>query len=267
MIGREAHAAGDRRRAAVAVAVEHLDRHDRRAVGEAGQRDPVVRALGDRRRHVRAVAVDVLGVRIVVDEVPARDEARVVQVGRVATARSVRIRGTGVEDRDHDAAAARAPSGDQIRPRGRRVDAERAGEVPLHLGPAAGRRSATGIVGDEVGDMGAHVRDGVLDVGPLAQPVQRLADVLHPEHARVVERRRHGARMEARRPRPVAHDDARTVGGGRGGQQAGKCREDECEAHEAWADPAWTAQATIHGGSPRIVRWRLRCPCYNGQPP
>ena len=82
-----AHALGHRRHVTGGVGAEHLDRHDPRAPGEARDADAVVAARGDDARDVRAVAVVVRRVAVVVDEVCAVDvvdEAVAVVVDAVA---------------------------------------------------------------------------------------------------------------------------------------------------------------------------------------
>ena len=86
VVGGPADAAGDPRGVALAGAVEHLDRHQLDAVGQPGEADRVAGALGDRAGDVGAVAVVVVRVRVVVDEVPAADEALLREVGRAAEA-------------------------------------------------------------------------------------------------------------------------------------------------------------------------------------
>jgi hypothetical protein len=70
----EDDAGRDRRGVAVATPVEYADGHDSRAVGEPCETDPVVRLLGDCPGDLRAVAVVVVGIRAVIDEVVAADE-------------------------------------------------------------------------------------------------------------------------------------------------------------------------------------------------
>ena len=88
VVDREVDALGDRRRAAVALRVEHADRHQPHAVGQAGDADAVVGRLGDRARDLRAVAVAVLGVGAVRDEVVAPRRTR--WRGSRASARTAR---------------------------------------------------------------------------------------------------------------------------------------------------------------------------------
>ena len=134
--------AGDRRAVALAAAVEHPHRHDLRAEREPGHADAVVDALGDRRRDVRPVAVVVVRVAVVGDEVVAAREAVAAQVGRAGEAPAVGVRDAGVEHRDRRRRVAAGPAGlADVVPRGGGVDAERPGEVPLDLLPAAGRRA------------------------------------------------------------------------------------------------------------------------------
>ena len=147
--GGVADARADRDAVAGARAVEHAHGHDPRPVGEAGDAEAVAGRLGDRARDVRAVAVEVVGVGVVVDEVVALDEA-VEQVGRAAVAAARRVGDAGVEHRDLDAEAAGAPDRVEAVPRVGRVDAEVLAEVPLHALPAAeGLAGLARVVGDE----------------------------------------------------------------------------------------------------------------------
>ena len=120
----EADAVGDRRGVALAAGVEHADGHDRRAVGQAGQPDAVVRRLGDRAGDVRAVAVLVVaGSASWLDEVVALDEARLAEVGRLAEAAAVGVGDAAVEHGDGDAAAAGRAGVDRVLPGDGGVDA------------------------------------------------------------------------------------------------------------------------------------------------
>ena len=70
----EAHAFGDRRGFAFALAVEHAHGHQAHAVGQAGEAVAIVGGLGDRPGDERAVAVVVVGKVVVGDEVIAAYE-------------------------------------------------------------------------------------------------------------------------------------------------------------------------------------------------
>ena len=72
--------ARDRVRAALAVLVQHPDRHDLGVVGEPGHADAVVHVLGDRAGDVRAVAEEVEGAPVVVDEVAPGHERGAAEV-------------------------------------------------------------------------------------------------------------------------------------------------------------------------------------------
>ncbi len=60
---------------------EHLERHDLDVARDAGDADAVVRDLRDRAGDVRAVAVIVVRVRVVVDEVVRLDERDALEIG------------------------------------------------------------------------------------------------------------------------------------------------------------------------------------------
>ena len=173
-----ADARADRDAVAGAGTVEHAHGHDPRPVGEAGDAEAVARRLGDRARHVRAMAVEIVGVGVAVDEVAALEEA-VEQVGRAAIAAPRRIRDAGVEHGDLDPEAARPADRVQVVPGVRRVDPEVLAEVPLHGLPGAGGAAGLARV---VGGEAAHVRDQVRaraeDAGPALELGDRLRDAL-----------------------------------------------------------------------------------------
>src|SRR5512136_834093 len=101
MVGGVLDAGGDGQVVAVALAVQHLDRQQRGVPTHAGDADSVVRFGRRQRRHQGAVAVVVLGIGVVVDEIVAGHDL-VLQI--------LMTRGNaGVDDGDHDAAAAGAP--------------------------------------------------------------------------------------------------------------------------------------------------------------
>ena len=154
LAGGVADARADRDAVAGARAVEHAHGHDPRPVGEAGDAEAVAGRLGDRARDVRAVAVEVVGVGVVVDEVVALDEA-VEQVGRALVAVAGRVGDAGVEHRDLDAEPAGAADRVEAVPRVGRVDPEVLAEVPLHALPAAERAAGlAGVVRDEARSCG-----------------------------------------------------------------------------------------------------------------
>jgi hypothetical protein len=165
----------DARGVALAVAVEHTDRDDRRAVGEAGEPARVVRRLGDGAGDVRPVAVLVVGVRVAVDEVVAGDEARLLEVRRAAEGPPVRVGHAAVENRDGDAAPARAPGVDQVLPGLRRVDAVARPEVPLDRLPAG---ADAGVVRHERRGARHGVRRRVRDAIPALEAPDRPGDVV-----------------------------------------------------------------------------------------
>jgi hypothetical protein len=165
VIDRVADALGDRLLVAIAVVIEHLHRHDRRAVREPGLADRVVRRLGDRARDVRAVAVGIVGIGVLAvarvavrpavrAEVTALGEAVAAEIGRAPERAAILVRDAGVENGDLDALAAGPALGDQVVPRARRVHGE---EVPLVVHPAAGLPAAARIVGlERPGDRESH---------------------------------------------------------------------------------------------------------------
>jgi hypothetical protein len=81
VVGGEADRLRDVGNRAESAGREHLERHDLRAEGYAGDPDAVVRRLGDGTGDVGAVAVVVERILVAVDEVVAGDELGVPQVG------------------------------------------------------------------------------------------------------------------------------------------------------------------------------------------
>ena len=172
---RVAHAMGDRCRVAVAVAVEDPNRHDRGAVRQPRQTDPVVGALGEDPGHERAVTFTVEREAVARDEVVGIDEPRAVEIGRAAKAVPVSVGDAGVEDRHGDAAASSTMVGAQVGPRPGRVHPGSRQEVPLESLPPAAMVRAAGIVGyptQPVG-VGDEVRHRVRDSRPVAQTSDR----------------------------------------------------------------------------------------------
>ena len=157
----EVDAFGDRGRFAFALAVEDANGHDPCPIGEAGQAVVVVGLLRDRGRDERAVAVAVVRIGVVRDEVVAVHELVPAEVGREAEGRTVRIRDPGVEHGNGHALAPRVAIGNQVAPRFGCPHPELAGEVPLVLLPSVRPRAADAfVVGDEcpgrVGDVVGH---------------------------------------------------------------------------------------------------------------
>ena len=170
---REAHSFGDRRGLAFALSVQHAYGHDARSVRQPGESEAVVGLLRDGPRDKRSVTVAVLGEVSARDEVIAADELVAREVRRAPKSAVVCVGDAGVEHRDHHPAPARSAVGGNIRPGLGRVDAERAGEVPLQRSPVP--RGATGprVVGERhVGDARAHIGDGPGDIAPTAQAAQ-----------------------------------------------------------------------------------------------
>ena len=178
VVGRPADALGDRHRVALAVAVEHADRHQLGPVGQPGHADRVARALGDRPRDVGAVAVLVVGVGVVVHEVVAVDEPDRREVGRAAEAGVAGVGDAGVQHGDDHALAAGAPDVDQVLPGVRRVHAQPGQEVPLQRLPAARHAAGAGIGRDEARRARDVARRGAQDVRPAAQSLSRGRDAL-----------------------------------------------------------------------------------------
>ena len=98
----------------------------------------------------RAVAVAVVRVGVVRDEVIAFDELVAAEVRRAAEAPAVGVGDAGVEHRDDHAAPAGGAVGGDVRPRFGRVHAEFADEVPLQLLPVARRPADAGSLGMNV---------------------------------------------------------------------------------------------------------------------
>ena len=218
LAGGVADARADRDAVAGARAVEHAHGHDPRPVGEPGDAEAVAGRLRDRARDVRAVAVEVVGVGVVVDEVVALDEA-VEQVGRALVPVAGRVGDAGVEHGDLDAEAAGAADRVEAVPRVGRVDPEVLAEVPLHALPAAERAAGlAGVVRDEAAHVGDQVRRGAQHAGPALELGDRLRDALavadleHPrargEDVRLARCRSSAARRRgpAARRRRVADD-------------------------------------------------------------
>ena len=163
VVYRPADAVGDVRRVAGASGVQHLDGHQRRLEGDASDALGVVGGLGDGSRHVRAVAVVVVGVLGVMDEVVARCEAHTLEV-RHPDEGAFRLVGHAcVEDGDDDALAVRYLPGlrhaDEL-------------QVPLLGVQRVVRRPALRLVGEQ--------RLCKLDVRTLPNGLQQALHVLHP---------------------------------------------------------------------------------------
>ena len=225
VVDRVADAFGDRRRVAVAVGVQHANGHDPRAVGEAGQPEPIVGRLGDHPGHERAVPLAVERVGVVRDEVVGVDEAGLREVGRFREALPVPVRDARVEHGDRHAAAARAVDREHVRPRGGGVDPHPGQEVPLELLPALGATGVAAVIRDPpAGLVGDVVRHRVLHAGLALQLGDRLPDGLaagdlddlawSSSAARAVSRAAVCLVAWARRRRVPDHDLARDVGGG-----------------------------------------------------
>ena len=89
----------------LAIGVQYLDREDSTAMGESCDTCGVVRGFSDDGGHVGAVAVVVVGVGVVVDEIVAREECRSFEVRRLPVGATVLVGDSGVEDGDGDGAA------------------------------------------------------------------------------------------------------------------------------------------------------------------
>jgi hypothetical protein len=231
------------------VGVEHPDRHDARAVREAGDAEVVAGALADRARHVRAVAVLVVREAVVVHEVVAADEVAAPEVGRPAEPLAVGVGDAGVQHRDGRSTPARVADAVQVVPRHRCVDAGAGEEVPLQVLPAAGGVGDPGVVRDVARQPRDLVRRRGGDLGPrpqLANGLRHALTVADLQHARVWGERLRGADagraldlrpLAAADPPPVAHDDlagdvgrAGLGGGGWAGRGTGRCgeRSEQC---------------------------------------
>ena len=79
--------------------VQDFDRHQGGAVGDARDADAIVCALGNGTSHVRTVAVVIVGMGVVVDEVIASDEFCLVQVRSQHEISIIFIGNAGVDDR------------------------------------------------------------------------------------------------------------------------------------------------------------------------
>ena len=173
----EAHAFGDRRCFAFSLAVEHPDGHDASAERQAGEAVVVARGLGDRPGDERPVAVAVVGKGVVCHEVIALDEPVAAEVGRAAIGTPVGVGDAGIEHRDDHVQSAGGMIGGHVCPCFGRVDAERAGEVPLQLPPVTRRAAGARIVGDRgIGGVGEIVGYGPEDVAATAQTMKRGRD-------------------------------------------------------------------------------------------
>src|SRR3990170_3253273 len=91
--------------------------HDRAVVGDAGHAVSVIRVLADRARHVRTVTVVIVGVGVVVGEVPGGGKGRRGQVGKLAELRVVLVPYAGIDDgHDHALPSIRAQTPGGLRP-------------------------------------------------------------------------------------------------------------------------------------------------------
>ena len=200
VVGRPADALGDRHRVALAGAVEHADRHQLGPVGQPGHADRVAGALGDRPRDVRAVAVVVVRVGVVVDEVVAVDEPVAEKSGERRKRAAAGVGDAGVQHGDHHALAAGAPDVDQVLPGVRRVHARAGQEVPLQRLPAARRAAGAGIGRDEAGGVRDVARRGAQHARPAAQSLgPRAVDALAASRSLTTPAsRRAGAAVAAR---------------------------------------------------------------------
>ena len=154
-----------------------------------------------------------LGIRVVVDEVVAAHEALAIEVGRLCERPAAGVRDAAVEDRDGDAAPAAATCRLTCDHAGRRVDPERAGELPLHGRPSGGRAGGAGdarVVGDVRRARGQRAL-GPSDGAAREQPSQRL---LRCDAARVARRPRAPAIGSATLRTPAARSVAARVAAG-----------------------------------------------------
>ena len=87
----------------VPIAVQHLDGHDVGVVGDACHSQAVVGGLGDSACHVGAMAVVIVGMAIVIDEVPSGNEGGCGQIWRLPVDTSkILIGNTGVDHGHYD---------------------------------------------------------------------------------------------------------------------------------------------------------------------
>ena len=155
----------------------------------------VVRRLGDRAGDVGAVALVVVRVGVVVDEVPAGHEVRPGEVGRLAEAAEALVGDSGVDDRDHDRGI--APG----------LTAQAPSTRMLPAGP--GSRSSTGsgrrVVRRDVQGVGDPVRVRVAHARIAAERVHDLPHAT-PGHREHVERVPKAVSLHRRALAQAAHD-------------------------------------------------------------
>ncbi len=157
------------------LAVQHADRHDRRAVGQSGEADRVVGGLRDDPGDEGPVAVAVQRVLVVGHEVERRDEVGPAEVGRAVELPPVAKGDSRVQHGHDDALTAGAAVPEQVGPGFGRVDAGAREHVPLHLLPAVGAVGAAAVVGVELaGQLGLRGLGGA----PRDEPPARCGDVV-----------------------------------------------------------------------------------------
>ncbi len=115
MIGGPGDAVGHVGVGTISVLVQHLDRHDTRPKGHTGHPFGVVCGLSDGAGDVGAVAVVIVGVVIIVDEIMPLDESGTGQVWRLSKILEVLISYPGIHDgHRHATAVAQIPGGGHL---------------------------------------------------------------------------------------------------------------------------------------------------------
>ena len=156
VLGRPADAVGDVGRGARAGLAQHLHRHQPRVKGDADPADGVVGRLRDRPGDMRPVALIVVGVLVLGDEVPPAHALRLREIAALGEG-AVRLAGDAcIDDGDGDA----APGGEV--PGSGRADA-------LHVPLVLHQR----VVGDEEG-ANAGERLGALDARIVREAIEQL---------------------------------------------------------------------------------------------
>ena len=163
-----ADSAGDCCGVAGATGPKNPQRHDRRAVGEAGQREAVVGCLCDLAGDERAMTFAIDREPVVGHEVIGVYEARALEVGRRDVVAPAPVGDSGVEQCHHHPAPPGAAIASQVRPGSRCIYARSREEVPLHLLPAPALMGQAGVIGNpRAGDGGEDVACECVAVGGL----------------------------------------------------------------------------------------------------
>ena len=162
VVGCKLYAVRHRRGKTRTVRIEHLDRHYRAVERNSRNADPIVCTLSYRSCYVRPMSIVVVGVRVAVDKIVARDEVGLRQIRRPGIYRIVLVRHPRVDYCNH-----------HIRGSGR--------DVPriLHADPALRHRTEMPLISVER-VVGHHCRShdritlGILYIGILPVELYQL---------------------------------------------------------------------------------------------